>query len=145
MADVEQFDSSSDQPQGQGTLCRIASDSYTSLLAVGVLLLLISLALLGILAWERYGLLSAKPISGSVVSVSKQRISVDMGAEQGLEVGKRLLVLRRGAFVADLKVRSVSSDKASAEQLNALGEALDPDQEVSPVRGDRVVFAPGQD
>ena len=143
MADAQQLDSFPDQPQGQGTLRRIASDSYTSLLAVGVLLLLISLACLGFLVWQRYGL-GAKPVSGSVVSVTKQRISVDIGAEQGLEVGKRLLVLRRGAFVADLKVASVSPDKASAVQVDVLGKALEADQEVAPVRGDRIVFAPRQ-
>ena len=143
MADVQQLDSSADQPQEQGTLRRIASDSYTSLLAVGVLLLLISLACMGFLGLQRYGL-GAKPVSGSVLSVTKQRISVDLGSKHGLKDEDKLLVLRRGVFVADLEVKSISPDKASAVQLNALGKALEADQEVAPVRGDRVVFAPGQ-
>lgn len=87
MVDVQQFDSPPDQPQEKGTLLRVASDTYTLLLVVGVFLLLISLTYLGFLALQRYGLGDA-PVAGSVVNVSKQRTSVNLGSRRGSQAGK---------------------------------------------------------
>lgn len=69
MTDLQQQpDSVTDQPEKQSMVRIIASDNYTLLLAIGVLLLLISLAALAFVHLTRYGL-GSKPVLGSAITV----------------------------------------------------------------------------
>ena len=147
MADsAQQRSFSGEQTQRPSPLAVLTSDSYTLLLAVALLVLLGSLAVLGHLWFRHYGL-GAKPVIGQVTAVSPKSIRLDLGSRQGLQVGHRLLALRRGVFLADLSVKTVDNDTASAVavMLDAKGKPV-PLPEDAPritlVKGDTVVLSP---
>ena len=58
-----------DRSQSPSLFVAIVSDSYTLLLVVGLLVLLVSLAVLGYVWFSQYGL-GAKPVIGRITSVS---------------------------------------------------------------------------
>ena len=130
-------------PQGPSALAAIASDNYSLLLAVGVLVLLVSLVVLAGLWVGRYGL-GPKPLIGKVAVASSAQIQVDMGSAKGLKTGDRLLVTRQGTLLARLEVRSVTKDSSTAVLLDAHGESEAGAEGQTPVVtvGDTVIHSP---
>ena len=113
----------------------IPIDSYTLLLVVGLIVLIISLAYLAVTSFRYYGLFgSPGPAFGKVTAVSDRGIQIDIGAKQGLVAGQKLLAKRRGVFLADLSVKTVQPDAATASVPDGTTEII--------TRGDTVVFSP---
>jgi len=126
--------SGADQLQTSSHSAAIPADSYTLLLVVGVIVLVISLAGLAFFLVRYYGGLAPKPVIGKVTAVSERGIRIDIGSQQGLTKGQTLLALRRGAFLADLSVQAVEPDAATASTVNNQTGII--------VRGDTVIFSP---
>ena len=145
MADSDQqLTVPADQAQSTLRLAVLASDTYTLLLVVGLLVLLVSLAVLGYVWFDHYGP-GPKPLIGKITAVSADRIRVDLGARQGLQVGHSLLVVRRGVFLADLSVKAVDNDGSFVVLRDARPKDAQPDKDVPTVtfaKGDTVVFSP---
>ena len=137
MADFDQQMVSPDQ-QAQVVRPRVPAgqaDSYTLLLLVGLIVLIISLGYLAMLSFRYYGLPdSPKPVFGTITAVSERGVQIDIGAKQGLSAGQKLLVLRRGVFLADLSVQTVQSHAATASVSDATIQII--------TSGDTVVFSP---
>jgi len=133
-----------DRSQSPSLLLAIVSDTYTLLLAVALLALVLSLAVLTSRWFGYYGL-GPKPVIGQITSVSANQARVDMGSRQGLQPGQRLLALRRGAFLADLSVKAVDDDGSSVVPLDAHGKSPEPGQDgprIILAKGDTVLFSP---
>ena len=81
-----------------------------------------------------YGGPAPKPVFGKVTTVSQRNIRIDIGSNQGLIKGSKLLVLRRGAFLADLSVLNAEPDTAAALAENNMTDMI--------ASGDTVVFSP---
>ncbi len=123
----------------------VASDSYTLLLLVGLLVLLVSLAVLGYVWSDHYGLPDNKPVIGRITSVSADLVRVDIGAKQGLHRGQTLLAMRRGIFLTALSIKSVDNDGSSAVPLGHDGKILgttDDAQTITLAKGDTVISNP---
>lgn len=135
---------SGEQAQPPSPLAELTSNSYTLLLAVALLLLLVTFPVLANLWFRHYGP-GPKPVIGRITAVSPQSIRLDIGSRQGLQVGHSLLALRRGVFLADLSVRAVDKDGSSAILLDADRKPALPGMEATVptlVKGDTVVFSP---
>ena len=126
--------SGADQSQTYSRSVAVPADSYTLLLVVGVIVLVISLAGLAFFLVRYYGGLAPKPIIGQVTAVSERGIRIDIGSRQGLSKGHKLLALRRGVFLADLSVQAVEPDAATVSTANNQTGII--------ARGDTVIFSP---
>ena len=126
--------SGADQSQAYSRSVAVPADSYTLLLVVAVLVLVISLAGLAFFLVRYYGGLAPKPVIGQVTAVSERGIRIDIGSQKGLTKGQTLLALRRGAFLADLSVQAVEPDGATASTVNNQTGII--------ARGDTVIFSP---
>ena len=123
-----------DQSQTSSRSAAIPADSYTLLLVVGVIVLVISLAGLAFFLVRYYGGLAPKPVIGQVTAVSERGIRIDIGSQKGLSKGHKLLALRRGTFLADLSVQAVEPDGATASAQDSQNGII--------ARGDTVIFSP---
>lgn len=130
----QQADFATDQSQKPSPFAVVAADSYTLLLIVGVIVLIISFAGLTFFWLNYYGGLAPKPVFGKVTAVSQRSIRIDIGSNQGLTKDSRLLVLRRGAFLADLSVLNAEPDTAAALAEDNMADMI--------ASGDTVVFSP---
>ena len=130
----QQADFATDQSRKPSRLALISADSYTLLLVVGVIVLIISLAGLTFFWLSYYGGLAPKPVFGKVTAVSQRSIRIDIGSNQGLSKDSRLLVLRRGAFLADLSVLNAEPHSAAALAKNNKADMI--------ASADTVVFSP---
>ena len=132
-----------DQARRPWPLAALTSDNYTLLLAVALLALVVSLAVLAQFWFRHYGL-DAKPVIGKITAVSPKFIRLDLGSRQGLQVNSSLLALRGGVFLADLSVKAVDKDSSSVVLLNADGKAVQPGDPpgITLAKGDTVVFSP---
>jgi len=141
----QQVVSPDDQPRASSQFAAIAADNYALLLAVGVIVLVISLAYLASFWFRYYGGLAPKPAIGKVVDVSSRGIRIDIGSKQGLHPGRQLMAIRRGTFLADLSVQAVDPDGATVILLDAAGEPAQPHEAgEAPIvaRNDTVIFSP---
>lgn len=123
-----------------------SDDNYTFLLAVGLLVLVVSLVGLGYVWFDQYGL-GAKPVVGRVTSVSGNLVRVDIGAKDGLGGNQTLSAMRGGVFLTNLSIKSVSDDGCSAVPvaMNSEGKLVelgDDGQGVVLLKGDTVVSHP---
>lgn len=127
------FDQQVVQPQAPSRFTAITADSYTLLLTVGLIVLVISFAYLATVWFHCYGGLAAKPVIGKVTAVSDRGVKINIGSKQGLVPKGKLLALRRGAFLADLSVQIADADGATVRED---GEAR------TVAKGDTVIFSP---
>lgn len=130
----QQADFITKQSQKPSRFALIPVDSYTLLLVVGLIVLFISFAGLTFFWLNYYGGLAPKPVFGKVTAVSQRSIRIDIGSNQGLSKDSELLVLRRGAFLADLSVLSTEPDTAAAVAEENMADLI--------ASGDTVVFSP---
>ena len=141
----QQLETPAQQPQRSSLgLAAIGSDSYSLLLATGVVVLAVSLVGLAGLWFSQYGL-GPKPAIGKVTVASPTQIQVDIGSDKGIRADDRLLVLRAGTFLTNLRVRSVSQGSCIAAVIDATGEPLaaDGDERTTIVaRDDTVILSP---
>ena len=113
-------------------------------MAVGVLVLVVSLVSLAGLCLRQYGL-GPKPAIGKVTVASPTRIQVNIGSDKGIRADDRLLVLRADTFLTNLRVRLVSEGSCIAVIIDATGEPLaaDGDERTTIVaQDDTVILSP---
>ena len=130
-----QPDTTAQKLQSPSRLAAVASDSYTFLLTVGLIVLLVGLAFLANTYIKHYGMGPA-PILGKLTIVSSKSVQTDITAKQGLKVKDTILVLRQGVFLAKLSVRTVDDDGSSAVLID------DDDTAITLAKGDTAVSSP---
>ena len=141
-----QLDISGAQSQSGSGVAALASDSYTLLLVVGLLVLLITLAVLGYVWFDQYGL-GAKPVIGRITGRLEQAWQIDIGAKDGLQSDQTLSAMRRGVFLTELSIKAVDNTGCSAVPVvmgpeGKLVERSDVGQSVTLVKGDTVISHP---
>ena len=122
-----------DQPQTPSRFTAGSADSYTLLLIVGLIVLVISLAHLATVWFHHYGGLAAKPVIGKVTAVSDRGVQINIGSKQGLSPDAKLLALRRGVFLDHLSVQVADADGATVREDEETGLVA---------KGDTVIFSP---
>ena len=141
-----QLDISRAQSRSGSRVAALASDSYSLLLVVGLLVLVVSLAGLGYVWFSQYGL-GEKPVIGQITGVSETLVQIDIGAKEGLQGGQTLSAMRRGVFLTNLSIKSVADNGCSAVPVaigpdGKLVEGSGDGQGVTLAKGDMVVSHP---